>query len=325
MSYFNGTGVKRSRRNAGLSPAPTTNELSAQSNITTLPDEIYQHIFGYILGNDVKDIFYFASVKLVNKTFQRIFRSYLKTNPLLILDLHGDYSSLQLLKVLKRIFNVSSIYSLNLEYPGDDVCLNQNIIKELCGFNLTSLRKLHLTEEDFGLEILQECNQLTSLALEVDFIDSLDEVRAEKFNTFLSLNKDTLEYLEVPLLLDGESYHDVIPKDLSSWSKLKKLFIFSIYTKADSQSKVIESSTLQWIHINYLEGDMMVIKCPNLKVLYIESIDRIYDHGVELEERACNPHDKEYVYFNYTCHPSKLRKIGMVLEVSSDCDIFINP
>ena len=234
MSYFNGTGVKRSRRNAGLSPAPTTNELSAQSNITTIPDEIYQHIFGYVLGNKVKDIFYYASVKLVNKTFQRIFRSYLKTNPLLILDLHGDYSSLQLLKVLKRIFNVSSIYSLNLDYPGDDVCLNQNIIKELCGFNLTSLRKLHLHKEDFGLEILQECNQLTSLALEVDFIDSLDEVCAEKFNTFLSLNKDTLEYLEVPLL--NHEYYNGIPKDLGSWSKLKKLYLYGIYAGVDSQS-----------------------------------------------------------------------------------------
>ena len=71
---------------------------------------------------------------------------------------------------------------------------------------------------------------------------------------------------------------------------------------------------------------MMVIKCPNLKVLYIENVGgKLQDHGVELEERSCNPHDKEYVHCNYTCHPSKLRKIGMVLEVSSDCDIFINP
>ena len=93
MSYFNDTGVRRSWRNAGLSPTPTANELSAQSNITTLPDEIYQHIFGYALRDKVDDIFAYTRfpwihsenyrLQYINKTFRRVFRNYIKTSPII--------------------------------------------------------------------------------------------------------------------------------------------------------------------------------------------------------------------------------------------------
>ena len=342
MSYFNDTGVRRSWRNAGLSPTPKANELSAQSNITTLPDEIYQHIFGYALGDKVDDIFTYTRfpwihsenyrLQYINKTFRRVFRNYIKTSPL-CLDLVDHERSLQLVKALRR-YDVSGIKSLHFDrgyYMEDGITdITDDILKALDGINFTSLRELILGEGGyFDFEILKECKELEFIRIGILYVQDLDKLQAEKLKTFLSLHNHTVESLELALIRDRESYHDVIPNDLVSWPKLKKLYIDGIHMNSGSQSKVIESSSLQYLRIRYDKCDM-VIKCPNLKVLLIENIGRyapddvsdyVTNDDIDLEERSCKNRYNSYSY-PFTCHPSKLRKFGIkVVEVSSNCDV----
>ena len=294
----------------------------------TIPDEIYQHIFGYFVSDDVTNIFWGSSwyseykLQFVNKTFQRNFRSYIKTSPL-DLYLSNDEWSLQLVRALKR-YDVIGIYRLHLEIGYRKDCVAHDIIKTLDGINFTSLRELYLEEgEEFDYEILKECKELTSITLGPEYSEYLDEIQREKVKTFLSVHKHTVECLRIPLL------DDIVPNDLVSWPKLNELIIDD--TRMTSKSTVIESSTLQELWIFYFLSCDMVIKCPNLKVLHVENQNYDPDSDdpdddIELEERPRQSDDNHHgEEFEFTCHPSELRKYGMeVVEISSNCDICID-
>jgi len=300
------------------------------NTMDTIPDEIYQHIFGYLLGDTIKEYLCIWSLwrdsgrnyrlQLVNKTFQRNFRSYLKTRPL-CLHLCPDEYSFQVVRALKR-YDLSGIYSLGLEYVSHD------IMKALDGFNFISLRELYLMGgEEFDYEMLKECKELTSITLGHKYVENLDEIRAEKLRSFLSFHKHTLECLYLHLV-DGESFLDVIPKDLS-WLNLKKFSIIFFETSGSTSKVIVESSTLQYLHITYdrIFPCDMVIKCPNLNVLLIETFDGPASNSEHIESKyrsPCKPYGESDEFFTETCHPNELRKIGIkVDEVSSHCDIGI--
>jgi len=294
----------------------------------TLPDEIYQHIFGYLLSDDVYGIFSRSSLdsdyrlQFVNKTFQRNFRNYIKTSPL-DLKLWYDEWSLKLAKLLKKS-DAIGIYSFDLEIGYCKDGIGDDIIKTLDGINFTSLRELILEGlGKFDLEVLKGCKELTSITLGLKYATFLDEIQREKMKTFLSFNKHTVECLRIPLR------DDIVPNDLVNWPKLKQLTI----TDTSVDTKVIESSTLQelCIYENYFPCNI-VIKCPNLKVLQVVH-DRVYcsddsedtdglDDDIELVDRSLKDH---YDNCPLTCHPSELRKFGIeIVEISSNCDIAID-
>ena len=296
-----------------------------KTNMDTLPDEIYQHIFGYALGDYVNQIFHNASwhcgyrLQYVNKTFQRNFRSYIKTSPLHLFIGEFKYY-LQLINVLKTL-RASGIYLLQLEIGYYDDKFAHDIIKALNGINVTSVRELLLMNgvEFIDYEKLKECKELTSITLGREYSADLDEIEIEKLRTFLSFHKHTVESLVLDL---GD---DIFPNDLVSWPKLNELIIYD--TGMASKSTVIESSTLQELWIFLCSSCDMVIKCPNLEELYIVNKNlRDSNDDIELEKRPRQPYDDHHdEEFKFTCHPSELRKFGIeAVEISSHCDIGID-
>ena len=262
----------------------------------TIPEALYQNILGYLLGNDMKKNFRKNyELQFINKTFQRSFQRYLKTNPL-ELRLEDDEASLQLINIVKKYDVQLYGLSMNFFYP-------TLIMKAMYGVNFSSLRKLLLNGVESDLEVFKNCKELTHFTLGEEY--HLDDVMiAKTLQTFLLSYKETLEYL---ILQD-----DSVPKDLRSWPKLKKLTIVNIHTRI---SEVIESNTLEKLVLHLTFPCRMVIKCPNLKVLFIDidNVDSSFS-TVDLDEK-----DDDY----WTCHSSELRKIGMEVEVSDDCDISI--
>jgi len=298
----------------------------------TIPDDIYEHIFSYLLGDTVKvnDLFFhnffrgkWIRLQLVNKKFKSNFKSYVKRNPIW-LQLESNKKDLDSLKCLKKYYNVENgirVHRLSFGCDGNNNNITQNIKEELKGFNFNSLRELYLNGKDFDLEILRECQGLTFISLGNDYVKDLDEVNAEKLKSFLSFHKHTMETLMIPLILDSESYHDLIPKDLS-WPTLKKLFIGPIQNSS-SITKEIKSNTLESLKIYYDNTCNIVIKCPNLKVILIDNIGSY--HQIKSKDRSpCKPYGEDDEKFTSTCPPSELSKIGIkVVEVSSNCDIGI--
>lgn len=305
----------------------------------TIPEDIYQHIFSYLLGDTVwVDKVFFNrrhwtrtnginptetyELQLVNKRFKHNFEKYLKTKPL-VLHVWSFRSCiaewyLHLVKALKK-YDVENLYSFKWYYGRNKDGHTQNIIEELHGLNFKSLRSLHLHDDGFDFEILGECKQLTYITL--DYMESLlDEVEAEKLKTFLSLHKHTVERLSIA------NNYDLIPDD--SWPNLKRLFIRTILWPS-TMSKVLKSSTLESLFIHYDSGCYnstcnMVIKCPNLKVMLINNIGS--DHQIKSTDRSpYRPYgliSRRDRYFSSTCPPTELSKIGIkVLEVRSNCDI----
>ena len=309
--------------------------ITSLTTMDTIPEDIYQHIFSYLLEDNVDHIFSgFTTDKsyrlqFVNKTFQRSFQHYLKTNQLIlcledikksleyidVLKKHDSKSTLQLMRFLKR-YNVS-LYHLYIEYEFDNDHITHNIMKIMHGINFSSLRELWLvrTGRQFDFEVFKDCNKLTCFYVDDDCV--VDKISAQKLKTLLSLNKHNLESLFLPI--------DILPKDLRSWPSLQQLVIPPMPIRA---SKTIQSSTLQYLVIwcYSIPTTRLVIKCPNLEVLLIE-IDNDPDHPLELKPRSHIQYFKDYnitcvgTVFGETCHPSELRKIGIEVEVSNDCDI----
>ena len=298
-------------------------------SIDMIPEALYQNIFSYLLEDNFQDIFEkHYSLQFINKAFQRSFIHYLKTNPIsLYITSRSDLVefTLQIIKFLKR-YDIS-VYDMTVYFRYCSIVDPPSIIMEaMYGINLTSLRKFELDsdEEDFDMKILEGCKELTHFTLHKIYANGRDEeeeypLSAEKLNTFLSFNKRTLEYLEYEMD-NVETYNEIFPKDLS-WPNLKKITLSDI--RWISASLTIESSTLQHLVLHTLKSTdrngEMVIRCPNLKVLLINVNDPL---EIEFTYRSCKPYDNHERYTN-TCHPSELRKIGVVVDVSSDCDIGI--
>ena len=333
MSYTNLNGKRR--RSARI----------LSRSLDTIPEALYQDILSYLIRHTTISGIFQKNYRFqfINKTFQRSFHHYLKTNPLNLylhnLGNRGNMvdSRLPLLKLLKR-YDIP-IYDLFIRfYDGSKwIEVDPTIMEAMYGINFTSLRKLKLYSggRNFDLKIIEACKELTHLAFDDHYLAALnnDQSKAEKLKTILSSNKSTLEYLEFPILNsdDGNtSFNDIIPKDLS-WPNLKKI---NINAAGNSASKSIESSTLQFLRITLYgsEGDSkLVFKCPNLQVLLIKCIGPFVDvDEIELTHRSSKPYDyhddendDEHGECIGTCHPSELRKIGMEVEVGSDCDIGI--
>lgn len=281
----------------------------------TIPNEIYQHIFSYVLGDyDVNSIVQknaYINLKLVNETFKDRIETYLKTTPLfLIFD--GTEMSLKLVTYLKR-YGVSNKYHLELclRYLNRSDCNPKRLGTQ---FDLQTLELL--------------CKELKCITLHVPHsivndivngkVDDNDmKIIAEKWKFLLYAYKHSLE----SLYFIGSDRYDIFPNDLRSWPNLKQLEILN----CSMEPKTIESSTLEFLQI-FAENslpDNIVIKCPNLKVLLIGS-NNFDARKIEMEDRSsCNPYDENDRRFTKTCHPSELQKFGMVVEVSPNCDIGI--
>ena len=173
----------------------------------------------------------------------------------------------------------------------------------------------------FDFKLLEEC-ELTHFTFDLEYPQK-DQRIVEKFKTFfLSLKKDSLEYLKFPVKED-ETYIDISPEDLS-WPNLKKI---TVDTFNISRSKTIKSNTVQHLLLKdiVIPSDCeIVIDCPNLKELLLNFSGPLFYlfGGIELNRRLSKPFD-DHEYFPYTCDPSELRKIGLVINVSTDCDIGI--
>ena len=287
-----------------------------------IPEALYQDIFSFLLEDNFEDIFLKNySLQFINKTFQRSFIHYLKTKPIsLLIRNRKDLLefTLQLIKFLKR-YDIS-IYDMTVMFRYClTLCPPSTIMEAMYDINFASLRRfeLHSDGEEFDFKILEGCKELEHFTIGDFYTNALDEDQrtAEKLKTFLSFNKHTLEYLEYYVDND-ETYKNIFPKDLS-WPNLKKIILYNIWI---STSLTIESSTLQHLVLDSFDckGEM-VIRCPNLKVLHI-NVDPL---EMELTDRSCKPYD-DHKYYTKTCHPSELRKIGVIVDVSSDCDIGID-
>ena len=300
---------------------------SQSRSMDRIPEALYQDIFSYLLEDNFQDIFLKNySLQFINKTFQRSFIRYLNKKPLNLFICNWKHVvefTLQIIKFLKR-YDIS-VYDMTIDFniDDDDYCPPSIIMEAMYGINFTFLKRLELYSDGrhFDLKILG-CKELTHFTLGDFYANALDEDQrtAEKLKTFLSFNKHTLEYLKYHVV-DVETYNDIFPKDLS-WPNLKKITLSDIRI---STSLTIESSTLQHLVLHiypiYSIGEM-VIRCPNLKVLLIDAISSENSFGMELTDRSCKPYDNHENYTE-TCHPSELRKIGLVVDVCSDCDIGI--
>jgi len=300
----------------------------------TIPEDIYQQIFSYLLDDNVNIIFLRSTapksqfntstyrLQFVNKTFQRSFQNYFKTNQF-SLNLEDREKSLQLMRGLKK-YDVS-IYEMTINFYGINYIPKNDIMKAMHGINFTSLERLWIESGvQFDLEILKDCKELRYIRASNHFVRCIDETTAENMYTLLSLNKHTLETLNLPAY-DFVGDIDVFPTDFRTWSSLKELEITDIH---DFAAETIESSTLERLVIRHFFPRHMVIKCPNVEILFIE-IDDIgadSEDDIELKIRSRQPYDEWFDNgdgFTYTCHPSELRKIGMEVEVSVYCDIGI--
>jgi len=171
-----------------------------------IPDEIYQHIFSYILTDHVDDIFSLSKaekenknykLQFVNKTFLRNFKRYLKTKPLRlsIRKIGGKYNlTLKFVDALKR-YEIS-VYELRIEF------FLHKIMEALQYINFSSLRVLKLIKGyQFDFELLKDCKELAHFFITKEF---LGRVRAEEqdknLQTFLFLNRYTLESVYLPKL-----------------------------------------------------------------------------------------------------------------------------
>ena len=314
MSYTDLNGKRRRRRSARIQ----------SRSLDTIPEALYQEILGYLLGDDIYEIFRKNySLQFINKTFQRSFQRYLMTTPLkfdlrgpfdiMFSDYNGDHESklLQLINIVKR-YNVY-LYDLTVDIYDFNFNLYR-VMEAMHGINLSSLRKLTVAIAEFDLKAFKDCKTLTHCLLY--WSHRLDDVQVEKNENFLSFNKHTLKYLQLSC--------GIIPKDLRSWPNLERLEIIDIYTRTVQS---IESNTLQHLVLRFDDPCRMEIKCPNLKVLFIEIEDINSFPRIELKTRSCQPYDEDIGesedLFRYTCHPSELRKIGVVVDVSDDCDIGI--
>jgi len=302
----------------------------------TIPEALYQDILSYLIGDSAyfHSIFFekHYSLQFINKTFQRSFIHYLKTKPLRLYITNTKTwvkSTLQVFQWMKR-YDIHVYELIICLYDGrhgrDDYCPAPLIMEAMYGINFTSLRRLELksVRHHFDFKILEDCKELTHFAFGLSYSHTLkDERIAEELKTFLSFKKDSLEYLKFPVN-DNETYNYIFPEDLS-WPNMKKLTVTQIDV---SRSKRIESSTLQHLLLEgfkYVRSDSeILIKCPNLKVLLI-NYRHTYNHEIdeiELNDRSSKPYDEKGC-FSYTCHPSELRKIGLVVDVGSDCDVGI--
>jgi len=327
----------------------------------TIPEELYQNIFGYLLGDHADDIFFVNKtyeIQLVNKNFQISFQNYLKTNPLklnldndeddrcdtvrlasalksfgvlpctLSLDIVSNSNIRNIIQVLHG-FNFTSLRELSIidTFEGDDVFefhsvrgqrKNQKMLFEgLLGLNFSSLRHLIINrfrEIDWGA--FADCQKVTNLELHECYLDV--SLQAQKLKTFLSSNKNTLEYIDMQIfsISDDDIFYDVLPKDMN-WPNLKRLSI----EFPSLSPEIIESSTLQEIVIGICDFPVrnFFIKCHHLKVLFIHNVgfgDFQLNAILELKDIPGYPYK--------TCNSIELRKIGLMVEVSDDCDIRVH-
>jgi len=171
-----------------------------------IPNEIYQHIFSYILTDHVDDIFSLSKaekenknykLQFVNKTFLRNFKRYLKTKPLRlsIRKIGGKYNlTLKFVDALKR-YEIS-VYELHIEFSA------HKIMEALKYINFSSLRNLKLIKGyQFDFEVLKDCNELAHFFVTKEFFRRLRiEEQYKKLQTFLFLNRYTLESVYLPKL-----------------------------------------------------------------------------------------------------------------------------
>ena len=318
MSYTDING-KRRRRSARIQ----------RRSMDTIPEALCQEILSYLLGNDMNEIFRNYSMQFINKTFQRSFQHCLKTNPLKLYlsSWNGDHIynnrmeyTLQLIRFVKS--SNAHVHDLTISFEGVHYNNHDHIVEAMHDINFSSLRSLSLFVVVIDLELFKDCKELKRFHLGYDY-EFFGVMSAKKMKTFLSLNKNTLEYLKLPA--------DGVPNKLRRFSNLKELTIFDIsrWTSTTVESDILEHLVLLLTH-NYSHR-RVVVKCPNLKVLFIGIENRNSFSRMELKTRSRQQYDEDICDdvrragggFLYTCHPSELQKIGMVVEVSDDCDIGI--
>jgi hypothetical protein len=286
----------------------------------TIPDVLYQSIFSYLLGDQFDHIFFadYRRVLLVNKVFQKCAQHYVKTTPfkLNFCVEHRD-DNMEALDVIRNV-NKYDITIYGIELRLHHFMLN--------GLKLSSsLRRLRVTNQSpsgfslplgsfFDWRIFKNCTKLTSISIDSDLGAGKHRVK-----DLLLSNKNTLEDLTL-FIQDIDSNH-FLRTDMS-WPNLKTLS-FNYYNDVMAPNPPI-------ININCPKLQRLVIKINEEDLVDADlDLDFLADADLDLlDKKDRDNHGYDYDYYGNTykfktCSISDLEHIGMVVDVSKDCNIIL--
>jgi len=281
---------------------------NSTTTIDAIPDEAVQIILGFLLGDQFDQIF-FHDLR-VNRYFQEQVQLYVKTTPLkLHLCLKGEVNKIEAMRLISYVRRHGlTIYDLHFEFNS----LDYDILSELEEINLRNIRRLRVgdalsvrtplsehtgTAFDWGL-FVNNCKELSSLYVDC----SVPTIKLKQLKRLLSINKNTLEHLS--LHIKGLRAFETWAEDIIC-PNLRTLYI--------------SNSGMPW-------GDC-IIKCPNLETLLIKIFYTFLQRQnlvlSNVSEEGGYDDDWGYHYVNKTCSVSELRKMGMAVEASDDCNIVL--
>ena len=277
----------------------------------TIPDVLYQSIFSYLLGDEFDHEFFsnYRRVLLVNKVFQKCVEHYVKKTPFQLY--FCTEHRLEMMEALNVIRNVNkydiTIYDLELKIHG--FMLNglklSSSLRRFSVNNRSLLGDYSLPLGNFYWPMLKDCTKLTSI-----FIDCGDIKYGKQhyIKNLLFSNKNTLEDLTL-FTCDIDKIH-FLQTDMS-WPNLKKLSIMYYRDFRAPNQRIVH------------------IKCPNLQRLFIKALEGdLVDNDLDLEDLAdadldlLDRTDRDSYKYK-TCSVSELRHIGIVADVSEDCNIIL--
>ena len=139
----------------------------------TIPEELYQSIFCYLLGDDFDHEFFadYRRVLLVNKVFQKCAEHYVKTTPFkLYFCMEHKLEIMEALNVIRNVRKYDiTIYDLELKIHGRFFTLNGlKLSSSLRRFSVNNRSLLGhcLPLGNFDWPMLKHCTKLTSIFID---------------------------------------------------------------------------------------------------------------------------------------------------------------
>ena len=240
-------------------------------------DEMVVHIYGYLLGTDIFDIWEDRNImsRLICSSFHRCFVSYLNSVPLKLYDVFSPnpfYEAYFLDRICQilRWMRKNAVTSLNeLKICYNHELATKTLVKFLECLDLSNIEKLELEswidDCEFLFPILSRLSKVTHLRI-VDCTSAVVMKIVTKFRN--------LEYLEIQFR-HGRGFSNVIFKAIGEMPNLENLTIDIMYHELEGIR--LHSKSLKTCHM--LSSPFFILTsldCPCLEYLMCNKNFRLF-------------------------------------------------